>query len=95
MFDKINKHTFQSVRATLKERLKEKSPALIQLIVGPWQVGKTTLILEIASEWAGRSLYASADTLGAQKPSTFNQRLILLSILSYSNLRYQAGCWCS
>jgi len=95
MFDKINKHTFQSVRATLKERLKEKSPALIQLIVGPRQVGKTTLILEIASEWAGRSLYASADTPEAQKPSTFNQRLILLSILSYSNLRYQAGCWCS
>jgi predicted AAA+ superfamily ATPase len=95
MFDKINKHTFQSVRATLKERLKEKSPALIQLIVGPRQVGKPTLILEIASEWAWRSLYASADTPGAQKPSTFNQRFILLSILSYSNLRYQAGCWCS
>jgi predicted AAA+ superfamily ATPase len=50
MFDKINKHTFQSVRATLKERLKEKSPTLIQLIVGPRQVGRTTLILEIASE---------------------------------------------
>jgi len=40
MFDKINKHTFQSVRATLKERLKAKSPALIQLIVGPRQCGK-------------------------------------------------------
>ena len=69
MFDKINKHTFQSVRATLKERLKEKSPTLIQLIVGPRQVGKTTLILEIASEWAGRSLYASADTPEAALPN--------------------------
>ena len=69
MFDKINKHTFQSVRATLKERLKEKSPTLIQLIVGPRQVGKTTLSLEIASEWAGRSLYASADTPEAALPN--------------------------
>ena len=69
MFDKINKHTFQSVRATLKKRLTEKSPGLIQLIVGPRQVGKTTLILEIASEWAGRSLYASADTPEAALPN--------------------------
>ena len=69
MFDKINKHTFQSVRATLKERLNEKAPSFIQLIVGPRQVGKTTLILEIASEWAGRSIYASADTPEAALPN--------------------------
>jgi hypothetical protein len=69
MFDKINKNTFQSVRATLKERLNEKAPGFIQLIVGPRQVGKTTLMLEIASEWAGRSLYASADTPEAALPN--------------------------
>jgi len=69
MFDKINKNTFQSVRSTLKERLTEKYSGLIQLLVGPRQVGKTTLILEIAAEWAGRSVYASADTPEAALPN--------------------------
>lgn len=69
MFDKINKNTFQSVLSTLKERLTEKSPGLIQLLVGPRQVGKTTLILEIAAEWGERSVYASADTPEAALPN--------------------------
>lgn len=63
------KHNFQSVRSTLKERLREKSPALVQLLVGPRQVGKTTLLLEIASEWSGRAVYASADAPEAALPN--------------------------
>lgn len=62
MFDKIKNHTYQSVREILKKRLNEQSPGLIQLLVGPRQVGKTTLLLEMAKEWAERSVYASADT---------------------------------
>ena len=69
MFDKIYKNTFQSVRSTLKERLTEKSSGLIQLLVGPRQVGKTTLLLEVAAEWDGRSVYASADTPEAALPN--------------------------
>lgn len=68
MFNKTNAHSFQSVRVTLKQRLEERSPALIQLLVGPRQVGKTTLLLEIASDRAGHSVYASADTPEAALP---------------------------
>lgn len=69
MFEKTKSHTFYSLRATLKERIRENSPALIQLLVGPRQVGKTTLLLEIAAEWEGRSLYASADAPEAALPN--------------------------
>jgi predicted AAA+ superfamily ATPase len=53
MFDKINKNTLQSVLSTLKERLTEKSSGLIQLLVGPRQVGKTTLLLDGWSQGSG------------------------------------------
>ena len=66
---KINKNSFRSVCAVLKERLAEKGPGLIQLLVGPRQVGKTTLLLELESEWEGRSVYASADTPEAVLPN--------------------------
>lgn len=69
MIEKRNEHTFQGVRSTLKKRLEESSPALIQLLVGPRQVGKTTLLMEIASEWEGRTVYASADTPEAALPN--------------------------
>ena len=69
MFEKTKSHTFDALRATITERIKETSPALIQLLVGPRQVGKTTLLLEIAAEWKGRSLYASADSPEAALPN--------------------------
>ena len=69
MVEKNNKHTFHSICAALKERINETSPALIQLLVGPRQVGKTTLLLEVAAEWEGRSLYASADSPEAALPN--------------------------
>ena len=37
--------------------------------MGPRQVGKTTLLLEVAAEWDGRSVYASADTPEAALPN--------------------------
>jgi predicted AAA+ superfamily ATPase len=69
MVEKNNKHTFYSICAALKKRINETSPALIQLLVGPRQVGKTTLLLEVAAEWEGRSLYASADSPEAALPN--------------------------
>lgn len=65
----MKKHNFYNLRDTLKERIQETGPILIQLLVGPRQVGKTTLLLEIAVEWEGRSLYASADTPEAALPN--------------------------
>jgi predicted AAA+ superfamily ATPase len=69
MIVKINKNSFQSLRAVLIERLAENAPGLIQLLVGPRQVGKTTLLLELEAEWEGRSVYASADTPEAVLPN--------------------------
>ncbi len=47
---------------TLTERLREKAP-LIQAVVGPRQVGKTTGVTSIVDSWDGGKLMVSADTL--------------------------------
>lgn len=39
----------------------EGSHCLLQIIIGPRQVGKTTAAMQIQKEWAGKTLYASAD----------------------------------
>lgn len=57
----------QLVLAQLIERLQEPAPGRIQLVVGPRQVGKTTLLLELASHFE-RSLYAAADAPEAAVP---------------------------
>jgi len=37
------------------------TPRLLQVVTGPRQVGKTTLVLEVHDRWPGPRLYASAD----------------------------------
>jgi len=39
----------------------EGSHCLLQIIIGPRQVGKTTAAMQIQKEWAGKTLYTSAD----------------------------------
>lgn len=41
--------SFHEARAALTYRLDEPAPGRIQLLAGPRQVGKTTLLLEIAA----------------------------------------------
>ena len=53
----------------MRSRLAEPPPGKIQLLVGPRQVGKTTLLLELAKAHPSRTLYASADTPEAALPS--------------------------
>jgi len=53
---------FFGVRETLKQRLREPAPGRIQLLVGPRQVGKTTLLLEISREYGNQALYIPADS---------------------------------
>lgn len=48
-------------RDTLIARLAEPAPGTIQLVEGPRQVGKTTLLVELAESFGERALYASAD----------------------------------
>ena len=41
---------------------------LIQVIIGPGQVGKTTLVLQIIKHWKGSTVYETADQPGDVDP---------------------------
>lgn len=58
----------------LAGRLDEPAPGRIQLLVGPRQVGKTTLLLELARRFGAVALYEAADGPGAALPG-FWERL--------------------
>jgi predicted AAA+ superfamily ATPase len=62
-------------RELLSTRLGEPAPGRIQLLSGPRQVGKTTLLLEIASEVGKQAVYAAADSPEASLPA-FWERLL-------------------
>src|SRR5437588_11082117 len=53
-------NAFGYCREQLLDRLKEPAPGRIQLLTGPRQVGKTTLLLEIAARFRDRAVYAAA-----------------------------------
>ena len=58
----------------LEKRLAEEAPAKIQLLAGPRQVGKTTLLLELRQRLGERAIYAAADGPEAALPG-FWERL--------------------
>lgn len=60
--------------ALLRRRLAEAAPGRIQLLAGPRQVGKTTLLLELARELGADALYAACDSPEAALPG-FWERL--------------------
>jgi predicted AAA+ superfamily ATPase len=68
VIDKNKRLGFQQVKSLLRNRLSEKAPGKIQFLAGPRQVGKTTLLLELAGEWGAQALYASADAPEASLP---------------------------
>ena len=47
MIENASGHGYRAVLTTLRSRMGEAAPARIQLLVGPRQVGKTTLLLEL------------------------------------------------
>jgi hypothetical protein len=61
-------NAFVRCREVLLDRLKEAAPARIQLLTGPRQVGKTTLLLEIAARFGDRAVYAAGDEPDAALP---------------------------
>ena len=63
MTDSVN--SYSQVRLELKQRLSEPAPGRVQVLSGPRQVGKTTLLLELKSEFADRAIYVAADTTEA------------------------------
>lgn len=66
--------SFHEAREVLIRRLDERPPTRIQLLAGPRQVGKTTLLLEIAERHGSAAIYAAADGPEAALPG-FWERL--------------------
>jgi predicted AAA+ superfamily ATPase len=66
--------SFHEAREVLARRLAEPAPGRIQLLAGPRQVGKTTLLLEIAEKHGKAAIYAAADGPEAALPG-FWERL--------------------
>ena len=60
--------SYSECRQVLAQRIGEPAPGRIQLLAGPRQVGKTTLLLDLAEELGGRALYAAADAPEAALP---------------------------
>ena len=61
MVDKSIRLDFDGCKRELLKRLGENAPGRIQLLTGPRQVGKTTLLLEIREDLGDRVVYAAAD----------------------------------
>lgn len=68
MPEKLLTAIYYGTGAELRRRLLEPAPGRLQLLTGPRQVGKTTLLLELAREWGERALYLAADALEAALP---------------------------
>jgi len=66
--------SYHDCREALARRLAEPAPGRIQLLSGPRQVGKTTLLLELADRTGEQALYAAADAPEAALPG-FWERL--------------------
>lgn len=57
----------------LAERRGQKGPLAIQLLTGPRQVGKTTLLLALASKYGKQALYIACDAPEAALPGFWEQ----------------------
>jgi predicted AAA+ superfamily ATPase len=67
-------NAYAHCRQVLLERLQEAAPGRIQLLTGPRQVGKTTLLLEIAAQFGDRAVYAAGDEPNAALPGFWERR---------------------
>jgi len=66
-------NSYRMVRDELAARLREPAPGRVQILSGPRQVGKTTLLLELAAAFGERATYVSADSTEAQLPGWWEQ----------------------
>jgi predicted AAA+ superfamily ATPase len=67
-------NTFAYCRRVLIDRLREPAPGRIQLLTGPRQVGKTTLLLDLAGQFGDRAVYAAGDEPDAALPGFWERR---------------------
>jgi predicted AAA+ superfamily ATPase len=66
--------SYAECRSLLSRRLAEPAPGRIQLLSGPRQVGKTTLLIELQAQLGPGAIYAAADDPSAALPG-FWERL--------------------
>ena len=57
---------YHEIRDELLKRLREAAPGRVQILSGPRQVGKTTLLMEMALAFGEKATYVSADSTEAQ-----------------------------
>lgn len=70
----LSEHAYGPVLAELVRRLKEPAPGRVQLLTGPRQVGKTTLLGEIEAKWRGKAIYLAADAPEASLPGWWERQ---------------------
>jgi predicted AAA+ superfamily ATPase len=73
MIDKYFPHTYTAVFEELRKRVSEPAPGFVQLLSGPRQVGKTTILLALAKEYGEQSIYVAADSPEASLPGWWEQ----------------------
>lgn len=61
-------NSYAYCKRVLQERLAEAAPGRIQILTGPRQVGKTTLLLDLADHFGDRAVYAAGDDPSAALP---------------------------
>jgi uncharacterized protein len=65
--------TYKEAQQTLERRLRENDRPLIQLLAGPRQVGKTTLLTALLNEFGERAAYVSFDSPAAEFPGLWER----------------------
>ena len=68
MIDKEFKLDYFECRQVLLQRLQEPAPGRIQILTGPRQVGKTTLVLDLAAQLGEATSYVAGDDPQANLP---------------------------
>jgi predicted AAA+ superfamily ATPase len=66
---------YRACQDRLAKRLAEPAPGRIQLLAGPRQVGKTTLLLALAEQQGKQAVYAAADAPEAALPGFWERTL--------------------
>ena len=73
MTDSQFKLDFHGCQSLLEQRLDEPAPGRMQLLTGPRQVGKTTLLLRLAERRGARAMFVAADGPEASLPGFWEQ----------------------
>lgn len=68
MPDKEFRMDYFTCRQFLVERLQEPAPGRLQILTGPRQVGKTTLVLDLAEQFGDAAIYVAGDDPQAGLP---------------------------